>query len=335
MLDLLILGAGPAGCAAAIQARRAGLDVMMLDTVERPRPTPGETLHPGIEAIFTTLGIRDAVLAARFHRHRGIWIDWDEPSRFEAYGEDASGPWLGFQADRQRLQGILLDAAVALGAELKRPMEPDALVVEDAGVRGVIVAGRELRARWTADATGRRAWVARQLRLTEDRCSPPLHARFGWRTDYHDQDEEPRLRARPTGWDWRAPLGNGRSAWVAVTVGSQDHAAIAGTDVSWRVHRGSAGPGYFLLGDAAATLDPLSSHGVLRALMGGILCAHRIAANRFHGVTAIEASENFASWMNGQFNHDADALRAIYQRHPDGNVAGLFGPAQAEAQGAI
>src|SRR6185295_6330859 len=48
-LDLLILGAGPAGCAAAMQARRAGLDVLLLDSSERPRPTPGETLHPGIE----------------------------------------------------------------------------------------------------------------------------------------------------------------------------------------------------------------------------------------------------------------------------------------------
>jgi 2-polyprenyl-6-methoxyphenol hydroxylase-like FAD-dependent oxidoreductase len=120
VLDLLIVGAGPAGCAAAIAARRAGLRVAILETSARPLPTPGETLHPDTEPIFERLGVRQAVLAARFHRHRGVWIEWNAPRCFEAYGEDASGPWLGFQADRQKLNEILLAAALDLGAELQR-----------------------------------------------------------------------------------------------------------------------------------------------------------------------------------------------------------------------
>ena len=298
---------------------------MIIDAAERPRPTPGETLHPGIEAILGTLGIRDAVVAAGFHRHRGVWIEWDRPRRFEAYGADDSGPWLGFQADRQRLQGLLLAALSGLGLQPHRPCVPDEVIIEKATVRGVVASGREVRARWTLDATGRRAWLARQLRLAEARYSPPLHAAFGWRDHQDDGDEMPRLRATAAGWDWLAPLGQGHAAWVSLTVAARGGAMAAGTDVSWRIHRASAGPGYFLLGDAAATLDPLSSHGVLRAFMSGILCAHRIAANRFHGVSAAEVAGDFASWTNGQFDHDVEALRALYRRHPAPAVAQAFG----------
>jgi flavin-dependent dehydrogenase len=324
LLDLLVLGAGPAGCAAAIQARRAGLDVLIVDAEERSRPAPGETLHPGIEAIFAALGIRDAVVAAGFHRHRGVWIEWDHPRRFEPYGEDASGPWLGFQADRQRLQAILLDAAVALGAQLKRPAAPDALIVEDAVVCGIVADGRELRARWTADATGRRGWVAAELALARTCCSPRLQARFGWRNDRIDTDGQPSIAADASGWNWQAPLGNGRTAWVLLTVHDPERhsSAPVGTDVSWRIHRACAGDGYFLLGDAAATLDPASSHGVLRALMSGMLCAHLVAASS--RLLPADVIDGYTSWMQGQFEQDIRVLRTLYRRHPAAAVADLF-----------
>jgi 2-polyprenyl-6-methoxyphenol hydroxylase-like FAD-dependent oxidoreductase len=325
VLDLLVIGAGPAGCAAAICARRAGLDVLILDAAEKPRPVPGETLHPGIEPIFQSLGISEAVLRAGFHRHRGVWVEWDGPRRFEAYGEDAAGAWCGFQADRQRLQAILLDALAGLGVAPERPCTPDALIAEGGSVCGAIIAGREVRARWIADATGRRAWLARQLGLVEERCSSPLRARYGW-FNGDDGDGQPCLAATKPGWEWRAPLGNGQTARVSLTV-EADGRTREGVDVSWRIHRASAGPGYFLLGDAAATLDPSSSHGVLRALMSGILCAHRVAAHRRQGACEIEVARNFESWTSGQFDHDVAALRALYARHPADGVARLFSAA--------
>src|SRR4051794_25366150 len=83
MWDLLIIGAGPAGCAAAISARRHGLTVMMLEASAQPRRVPGETLHPGIEPLFARLGVAAQVARAGFHRHAGIRIGWDAPARFE------------------------------------------------------------------------------------------------------------------------------------------------------------------------------------------------------------------------------------------------------------
>jgi flavin-dependent dehydrogenase len=325
-LDLLILGAGPAGCAAAIQARRAGLSALIVEAADRARPTPGETLHPGIEPLFAQLGLREAVLAADFHRHRGVWIEWDHARRFEAYGEDANGPWLGFQADRGRLNEILLKAALDLGAELKQAVTPDALLMDANGVNGVIVNGHELRARWTVDATGRRAWIANELKLAATHCSPRMRARFGWSTEPgSDLDGQPSIKAEPGGWSWVAPLG-GRAACVALTVSQPDEASLAhiGTDVSWRIHRHCAGVGYFLLGDAAAVLDPLSSHGVLRAIMSGILCGHLSTLHHRHLLSRRDVIDQYVGWMTQQFDTDVNALTELYRRHPSQSVASLF-----------
>src|SRR5438067_2531358 len=93
--DILILGAGPAGCAAAIRARRAGLRVILIERLPRPKISPGETLHPGIEPILVQLGVRKVIMAEDFHRHSGIWVEWDGPRRFQPYGYDEQGEWLG------------------------------------------------------------------------------------------------------------------------------------------------------------------------------------------------------------------------------------------------
>src|SRR5258705_12379439 len=83
--DVLIRGAGPAGCAAAIHARRGGLSVRLLELAAAPRRAPGETLHPGIEPLLAQLGGLQAVAAERFGRQGGGGIEWDVVRRLEGY----------------------------------------------------------------------------------------------------------------------------------------------------------------------------------------------------------------------------------------------------------
>jgi flavin-dependent dehydrogenase len=313
--DVLILGAGPAGCAAAISARQRGLRVLMLEARPRPGIVPGETLHPGVEPLLARLGMRDAVLAAGFHRHRGIWTAWDGPRRFIAYGADDDGPWRGFQADRARLHAILIDAAQAAGATLLRPVAPTGILRSGQAVAGVRTADKAINATDVLDATGHHAWLARALNLAPTYFSPPLRLRFGWRDAAADDDpEEPAIDARPAGWDWRAPLGSGRVAWVTLRANATSQAA---TSFRWRLYEDCAGPGYMLLGDAGALLDPASSHGVLRALMSGMLAAHLIAVRQQGLLAADAATDNYRRWVHEQFSNDVAALRALYARHPD------------------
>lgn len=63
-LDLLVIGAGPAGMAAAITARRNGLDVLVIDE----QPSPGGQIWRSVE----TAGRRDKILGPSFVEGREI-----------------------------------------------------------------------------------------------------------------------------------------------------------------------------------------------------------------------------------------------------------------------
>src|SRR3712207_4284980 len=98
--DVVIVGAGPAGCAAAIGCAAAGLSVRLIEAALFPRDLPGETLHPGVEALLERLGVASEVRAADFPRHEGIWTHSPTGRVFTPYGAGAEGPWRGFQAWR-------------------------------------------------------------------------------------------------------------------------------------------------------------------------------------------------------------------------------------------
>lgn len=88
--------------------------------------------------------------------------------------------------------------------------------------------------------------------------------------------------------------------------------AARGAEVTWRRVERPAGAGYFLVGDAAAVLDPASSHGVLKAIMSGIMSAHYIAHIFGRRVAEREAAERYCDWLKSWFEHDVARLRELY-----------------------
>ena len=130
-----------------------------------------------------------------------------------------------FETDRARLDALLLDAARAAGAEVLQPCRATGVLRDTRGeIAGLATTGGQVRAKWIADATGRRSWLARELGLAIERHSPRLAVRFGWRDGHRPElDGKPLLKACSGGWDWRAPLGDDRLAWVDLripTIGS-------------------------------------------------------------------------------------------------------------------
>lgn len=85
-IDVLILGAGPAGTATAIQCANAGLNVTMIEREQFPRDRPGETLHPGIEPLLQQLSVAEQTLTPDLLRHLGIWVQWNQ-SQFVPFGK--------------------------------------------------------------------------------------------------------------------------------------------------------------------------------------------------------------------------------------------------------
>lgn len=327
----MIVGGGPAGSACAITCAAAGLRTAVVERSVFPRDRPGETLHPGAEPLFATLGVRDEVEAAGFPRHSGHRVAWDEPARFVEFGADAGGRWLGFHAWRARLDAILLDRAARLGAAVVQPRHAVLPRVEGGRVVGVTTDAGLLAARFVVDAAGGSHWLARRLGVPLLRASARLVVRYGY-GPMEPSEEEAALAADAGGWTWTAPVRAGVHAWTRLRAdGAPDARSwrppgfAAGTrarsaDVSWRMAARPAGHGYYMAGDAAAVLDPAASHGVLKALMSGIFAGHSIVGVLTGNATERDAASGYGRWVADWFAHDTAALITSYRRLVDAGV---------------
>jgi flavin-dependent dehydrogenase len=320
--DVAIVGGGPAGSAAAIWCARNGLDAVLLEAQPFPRDRPGESLHPGIEPLFDQLGVGDAVRAAGFPRHRGHWVEWGGAPRFEPFRDGPDGPWFGFQAWRADLDAILLRQAGAVGARILQPCRAIAPIVEGGRMAGLVSDAGEIRARFVIDASGSRHWLHRQAGIGMHRASRRLIATYGYATGEWEGD--PVLRGDAAGWTWTARVRPGLVAWTQLgfarlhreppaSVGGLASAApVRGADVTWRMLATCAGDGFFAIGDAASVLDPAASHGVLKAVMSGILAADLAARVVRGATTASIAAAAFQSWTREWFERDCGRLGKLY-----------------------
>jgi flavin-dependent dehydrogenase len=331
-VDVVIVGAGPAGCAAALWAASEGLSVCMLHRPDRRHYSPGETLHPAIEPLLRQLGAHRVLLDPGVERHEGHFVEWNCERRFQPFGGDADGPWRGFHVCRQVFDGGLRTAAALAGVVIHEVGRVDPMVDDHGTVIGVRHDGKTVSAGIVIDAAGAGHWLSRALGLPICRRSPRLVARYGLVSGERSHDE-PLLTADSDGWTWTAPVADGTIAWVrlpldcasSATIGAPAElasigsvAAIArGADVTWRSVTPVAGPGYVMVGDAAFVLDPLSSHGVMHAIMSGMMAADMIAKHLVGRVPIHVTQAAYIDWSSDRFNTDIEHLRSMYAQMPN------------------
>lgn len=326
--DVIVVGGGPAGSAAAIACATRGLRVVLFERDRFARERPGETLHPGIEPLLGQLGIGDHLSSVVGARHKGIWIEWGGPRRFEPFGNDSAGPWSGFQVRRTEFDALLLRRAREAGVALHQPCGVTGVLSHDGLVRGVTTATGSVTAAVIIDATGRTRWLARALAIASPSRSPRLIARYGYATGCCPaRDDAPALIGDATGWTWTAMVRPRVYQWTHVCFdqvqpdpdwmpeefnGLTPLGRSRGADVTWRLTADVARPGWFMVGDAAALLDPTSSHGVLKAIMSGMMAGHLAAAVIADRVPADAAACAYADWVAGWFAADATRLAQFY-----------------------
>ncbi len=332
--DVLVLGGGPAGAAAAIECARTGLSVRLLEASEFPRPRPGETLPPGAETLLRKLGVFDSASNLASVRHAGTIVHWDGPPRFEPFGIDGGGPWRGFQISRAALDSVLLDEASRLGVDVLQPCRARDTVVAGGSLRGIRSENGELRARYVVDASGGGHWLARRLGVAIRRASGPLAACYGYCDgDPPSQPPPPAITTDPHGWTWTAWIGGRTFHWTRLNFRPMRFPADwrpdvfrqmrplgrpRGADVTWRIAEKPAGPGFLLAGDAAMVVDPVSGHGVLRAWLTGILAARTIRLALDRNAHSAACEEAYARCLLGWFERETRSLRDLYRRHPAG-----------------
>lgn len=323
-----IVGGGPAGTAAAIIAAGAGMRVRLYERASFPRELPGETLHPGVGVLLAALGVEVQVAAASAYRHTGIFVDKAGERSVQPFGQDERGPWLGYQILRRDFDRILMERAIALGVDIRQPVGPIRVQVEDGRVVGLREPAGETRYRFLVDASGRSGFLRRGLALPREVASPPLRVAYGYCAGEPDAlRETPAFVGEASGWSWMAQVAPGLVHWTRLAFnGSKveepppalaDLPAIGttkGADVSWSRVVGAAGAGYFIAGDAAIVLDPAASNGVLRALLSGMHAARSIEAILLKGTLEARVSGEYDQWLANLFDHNVRRLDSLYRK---------------------
>ena len=149
--DVLVIGAGPSGSAAAMTLARAGLDVVLVDSHTFPRDKVcGDGLIPDAHHALRKLGVLDEVLA-QAQSAGFVGCIGPRGGRVDVPGVLAVLP-------RKQLDQILCRSAVAAGARMFAPVRFTAPIEENGVVVGAQLQHGDVthavRARWVLLATG-------------------------------------------------------------------------------------------------------------------------------------------------------------------------------------
>jgi flavin-dependent dehydrogenase len=153
--DAIVIGARCAGSATAMLLARKGYDVLLVDRATFPSDIPqGHFIHRHGPRRLARWGLLDRIVATGSPPITSWTLDQDD---FPLTGEDLAidGVALGYGPRRSALDTVLVEAAVAAGAELREGFVVDDFITDGETVRGV-----------RGHSWGKRSGVSELVRVT-------------------------------------------------------------------------------------------------------------------------------------------------------------------------
>lgn len=337
--DVLIAGSGPAGAAAArtLASVAPQLRVAVV-AADRQRRCRGEVLSPLAQPVLRQLGLWPAFVAQGFSpSHRTLTAWGDAALHANELMLEARGP--AWRIDRAQFDGWFASAACGAATRL----DGRVVDIERDGDGWSVDCGDRHSARLVIDATGRSHALARR-QGGRAKALDRLVAAYAEAADPKQAAPELLVEAFDDGWWYTVALGNGRRAFVCMTDADIARDLRLGTREGWRAAldrtrfasaiaqrvdgleapilqpaggRQAAAPvGFRFLcaGDAASAFDPISGHGVVKAMRSGIFAAYAAADCLVRDDAT--ALPRYGAWIAREAASYAAALREHYGSEP-------------------
>lgn len=308
--DVIIIGAGPAGCASALFLQQKGLRVLVLDRAAFPRDKVcGEFISPAADDILEELGVLDVIQQSNPVRLQGVAVSsYGKPELCIDYPSCPGRvkPMTSLSLPRFQLDHLLVQKVVGQGIEVREQHAVDDFLFKEnrvVGVKGRDEAHRSFAfpASVVVDASGRNGLSLRRLGLIKPHKGPGKIALAAhWENVQFPQDYCYMHISSP-GYTGMAPVGNdsvngvlvveerhvkGRELdafYQSVVLGNERRRSLlAGARLKERVR--SVGSlaydvrpvpcgGLILAGDTTGFIDPFTGEGIYLSLRSAQLAA--------------------------------------------------------------
>lgn len=220
--EVIVIGAGPAGCTAATLLAQKGRRVLLLEKEKMPRYHIGESLMPFCWFTLEKLGLLEQMKSHEFVQKLSVQFvtqDGKQSRPFYFFQHNDHPSSYTWQVERAEFDLMLFQNAIKHGVDAREESEVARFIHNDNdAVAGVVVRRRgggeaQYFAPITIDCTGRDAfWATKKNWRVRD---PQLRKVAIW-TYYRGAKRDPGLDAGSTtvayipdkGWFWYIPLKN-------------------------------------------------------------------------------------------------------------------------------
>lgn len=314
--DVLVIGAGPAGCIAASLLNKQGFKTRIVEKEKFPRFVIGESLLPRVMDHLEEAGLLEAVKAAGFQGKFGAkFIPGNEICDFNFSDQFSEGWKWTWQVPRGQFDQILADTVQSMGVQVDYDTRVSDIKFDgtDSVTTVVDKEGKEtqIAARFIVDASGYGRVIPRMFNLDEPSSLGKRKTHF---THFHDLKRPEGIDGnritivvhQQTVWIWIIPFSNGITSvgfvgdpsffenlpadateamlnLIMSDPNTKDRFGDAEMVFEPRTIEGYSistkqlyGDGYVLVGNATEFLDPVFSSGVTFAMESGNKAGHLV-----------------------------------------------------------
>lgn len=308
-VDVLVIGAGPAGSIASSIINKAGYKVLVVEKEKFPRFVIGESLLPRVMDHLEEAGLLEAVKNAGFQQKSGAkFVRGNEVCDFNFSDQYSKGWNWTFQVPRAQFDKVLSETAASLGVNVQHQMAVKEIkfngtdsittVVNKDGVE------EQIEAKFIVDASGYGRVIPRMFGLDKPSNFDPRKTHFTHFKDLKrpkgtDGNRITVVVHQQRTWIWIIPFSNGITSVgfvadpeffkdfsenptermreiIAADIHTKERFADAEMMFEPRTIEGYAistkqlyGDGFVLCGNATEFLDPVFSSGVTFAMESG------------------------------------------------------------------